>query len=255
MRLNKFIASASSLSRRGADEAIAYGRVTINGQTAAIGSQVKSTDTVCLDGVKLKIPTAHITIMLNKPVGYVCSRNGQGSKTIFELLPAEYQHLQPVGRLDKDSSGLLLLTDDGDLANELTHPRYTKTKVYEVTLDKPLEPLHQQMISDFGVTLEDGLSRFSVSKLESRDMRHESRGKDTPQSGNTKVASGETKSTHDSRLMTHDSPTYQITMQEGRNRQIRRTFAALDYTVTTLHRTHFGAYTLNGLKERYHTLV
>lgn len=252
MRLNKFIASASPLSRRAADEAIASKRVTLNGQTAVTGSQVKTTDTVCLDGVKLTLRLQHTTILLNKPVGYVCSRSGQGSKTIFELLPPEYNHLQPVGRLDKDSSGLLLLTDDGDLANKLTHPRYTKTKVYEVTLDKPLQPLHQQMISDYGVTLEDGLSRFTVTKLETRDMRHESRKENISRSDYSKVASSDVSSTHDPVLMTRDSHAYEVRMQEGRNRQIRRTFAALGYSVTTLHRTQFGSYNLaNILIGRY----
>ncbi|QQS18034.1 rRNA pseudouridine synthase [Candidatus Saccharibacteria bacterium] len=137
MRLNKFIASASSLSRRAADKAISDGRVTLNDQIAETGSQVNSTDTVCPDAVKLTPRTNHTTIMLNKPVGYVCSRAGQGSATVYDLLPVEYHHLKPIGRLDKDSSGLLLLTDDGDLANELTHPRYAKTKVYEVTSTNP----------------------------------------------------------------------------------------------------------------------
>ncbi|QQS69949.1 rRNA pseudouridine synthase [Candidatus Saccharibacteria bacterium] len=244
MRLNKYIASASLLSRRAADQAIADRRVTLNGQITEAGSQVKPTDTVCLDGVKLTPCMQHTTIMLNKPVGYVCSRSGQGSKTIFELLPEAYQHLQPVGRLDKDSSGLLLLTDDGDLANQLTHPSRGKVKVYEVTLNKPLQPLHQQMISDYGITLKDGLSRFTVTKLETRDMRYESRKENISRSNYSKVGSSDVSSTHDSVLMTHDSHTYEVRMQEGRNRQIRRTFAALGYTVTTLHRTHFGSYNL-----------
>lgn len=247
MRLNKYIASASALSRRAADQVIASGRVTLNGQIAETGSQVKPTDTVRLDGVKLMPRLQHTTIMLNKPVGYVCSRSGQGSKTIFELLPEAYQHLQPVGRLDKDSSGLLLLTDDGDLANQLTHPSHGKVKVYEVTLDKPLQPLHQQMISDYGITLEDGLSRFSVTTMEPRSTRHESRKENISRSDYSKVASSDVSSTHDSVLMTHDSHAYEVRMTEGRNRQIRRTFAALGYTVTTLHRTQFGSYTLGDI--------
>ena len=182
MRINKYIAAGSSLSRRAADSAITAGRVSINGKPANLGSEVQSTDTVCLDGAKLTVPHAHTTVLLNKPVGYVCSRNGQGSKTIFELLPPDYQHLQPVGRLDKDSSGLLLLTNDGSLANRLTHPRYAKTKVYDVALDKPLQPLHHQMICDNGITLEDGLSQFQIA------------------------------------LAGHDRRKCTVTMQEGRNR-------------------------------------
>jgi 23S rRNA pseudouridine2605 synthase len=208
MRLNKYVASSSPLSRRGADAAIAAGRVSVDGQTAVQGTEVSDTSQVKLDGKLLTLRASHTTIILNKPVGYVCSRNGQGSRTIFELLPPEFHHLQPVGRLDKDSSGLLLLTDDGDRANQLTHPRYAKAKVYEVSLDKPLEPLHQQMIVDFGVTLEDGRSQFGLEKLS--DAQH-----------------------------------LRVTMHEGRNRQIRRTFTALGYEVQTLHRTHFGPHSLD----------
>lgn len=212
MRLNKYIASSTTLSRRAADAAIAAGRVTINGKPAEQGTVVSTADIVTLDGDSITPLMTHTTVMLNKPVGYVCSRNGQGAPTIYDLLPNDLQHLQPVGRLDKDSSGLLLLTDDGDLANQLTHPRYGKTKVYEVVLNKPLQPLHHQMISDIGVQLEDGRSQFAISQIER---------------GNTE---------------------YQVTMHEGRNRQIRRTFAALGYTVIALHRTHFGPYNLGNTK-------
>ncbi len=170
MRLNKFIAASTVLSRRAADAAINDGRVTVNSLPPKQGVDIADTDEVRLDGELISPRQGHTTIMLNKPVGYVCSRDGQGSHTIFELLPAEYQRLQPIGRLDKDSSGLLLLTDDGEFANQLTHPRYEKAKIYEVTLDKPLEPLHQQMISDHGINLEDGLSRFSISKIDSHAL-------------------------------------------------------------------------------------
>jgi 23S rRNA pseudouridine2605 synthase len=122
MRLNKFIAQSTGLSRRAADAAIAQGRVSVNGREAALGKEVGESDTVVLDNSAITPAVNTVTIMLNKPVGYVCSRNGQGSKTVYDLLPPEYQQLKPVGRLDKDSSGLLLMTNDGDLAYELTHP-------------------------------------------------------------------------------------------------------------------------------------
>lgn len=211
MRINKFLAQATSLSRRAADRAVQDGRVTIDGQMAINGTEVAGTSQVKLDGRTVRPNAEKVTLMLNKPVGYVCSRNGQGSQTIYDLLPAEYHHLNPVGRLDKDSSGLLLLTNDGDLANQLTHPRYAKTKRYEVRLDMPLQPLHQQMITDHGVMLEDGKSRFAITRL------------DTP------------------------TGTYEVLMTEGRNRQIRRTFASLGYRVTSLHRTNFGSYALQDL--------
>lgn len=210
-RLNKFIAQYTEFSRRAADEVIAAGRVTINGAPVTKGRMITASDTVTVDGKEIGGSKQLQTIILNKPAGYVCSRNGQGSNTIYDLLQPELQHLNSVGRLDKDSSGLLLMTNDGELANRLTHPRYQKTKIYEVTLDKPLQPLHQQMISDFGIQLEDGLSKLA---LEKRDVS----GKHLT-----------------------------ITMHEGRNRQIRRTFSALGYTVTALHRTNFGDYSLNEL--------
>lgn len=209
MRINKFLALHSELSRRGADQAIAEGRVLVNGQIPTEGQNITPADIVKLDGKRLEHTAELLTITLNKPVGYVCSRNGQGSKTIYDLLPKKFHHLNPIGRLDKDSSGLLLLTNDGQLAQQLTHPSHQKAKIYRVSLDKPLEPLHQQMISDFGVNLDDGPSKFMIEKNQN---------------------------------------TLKITMKEGRNRQIRRTFSALGYKVTMLHRIQFGSYSLDNLK-------
>lgn len=213
MRLNKFIAAATGMSRRAADAAIASGRVTVGGATPDAGAQVGTSDSVYLDGKKLHIPeTSPTTLLLNKPAGYVCSRNGQGSRTVYDLLPEQYRRLKTVGRLDKDSSGLLLLTDDGELTHRLTHPSFQKTKVYEVTLDIPLQPLHRQLISDHGVQLDDGNSRLELERLQE--------GSDTA---------------------------WRVRMHEGRNRQIRRTFAALGYQVVRLHRIQFGEYALGDL--------
>lgn len=211
MRINKYLASGTQLSRRAADAAISEGRVHINDKPANAGSQVSDLDIVTLDGRAVFAENQLTTIMFNKPFGYVVSRDGQGSKTIYDLLAPEYQQLNPVGRLDKNSSGLLLMTNDGTLANELTHPRYAKVKIYEIRLNEPLAPLHQQMINDRGLSLEDGLSKLQLEKLDSEGCD------------------------------------WRVTMSEGRNRQIRRTFSALDYTVTRLHRTHFGSYQLGDL--------
>lgn len=209
MRINKFIALSSGLSRRASDAAVVQGRVSINGHIAQTGSSVPDDATVTLDGILVRPPTATQTILLNKPVGYVVSRAGQGARTIYDLLPTRLHQLKPVGRLDKDSSGLLLMTNDGALAHQLTHPRFQKVKIYEIQLDKPLQPLHRQMINDMGIQLEDGPSKLTLVRL------HEA-----------------------------NDQAWQITMTEGRNRQIRRTFAALGYTVTKLHRTQFGPYQL-----------
>ncbi len=211
MRLNKYIALASGLSRRAADAAIADGRVRVNDQLPSVGHLVADDDIVTLDNRAIT-PAVKATIMLNKPVGYVCSRNGQGSATIYDLLPAIYHHLKPIGRLDKASSGLLLLTNDGELAHELTHPSKRKLKIYRVTLDKPLQPLHRQMINDFGIMLEDGVSQLNLER------QHDDNHTD-----------------------------WIVRMSEGRNRQIRRTFAAVGYDVVGLHREHFGHYELGSL--------
>lgn len=209
MRLNKYLALATGLSRRAADDAIAHGRIQINGTPAVLGQAVNSSDTITLDGQRVYVPDEHFTtIMLHKPVGYVTSRRGQGSQTIYDLLPPAYHHLKPVGRLDKNSSGLLILTNDGQLAFELTHPSHRKAKIYELALDRPLAPLHRQMITDYGILLDDDPSKFML----------EQRGS--------------------------DRHTWRATLYEGRNRQIRRTFTSLGYRVTKLHRTHFGPYHL-----------
>ncbi len=212
MRINKYVALATGLSRRAADAAISEGRVRLNGQRPGPGDDVSEKDTVTLDDRPITPAVNTMTIMLNKPVGYVVSRNGQGSDTIYNILPIEYRLLKPVGRLDKNSSGLLLLTNDGDLANKLTHPSYKKTKIYDISLNLPLQPLHRQMISDHGIELEDGNSRLSLER------RADGNDKD-----------------------------WTVTMHEGRNRQIRRTFGSLGYDVVKLHRTHFGSYTLGDL--------
>jgi 23S rRNA pseudouridine2605 synthase len=219
MRINKFVALATGLSRRKADELIDRGEVTVNGLAPQQGQAVTTTDVVRLGTRVIEAPVITTTILFNKPVGYVVSREGQGSQTIYDILPPEYSKLKPIGRLDKYSSGILLLTNDGNLANELTHPSRQKAKIYEVTIDRPLEPLHRQMISDHGIQLDDGPSKLQLERLKE--------GNDTA---------------------------WRVTMHEGRNRQIRRTFNALGYRVKTLHRTHFGPYDLQNLGTGHYRL-
>lgn len=213
-RLNKFVALSLGVSRRKADELIEKGKIIVDGQPARLGQQISEVNHVSYNGNSLKTQDKKL-IALNKPVGYLCSRASQGGiPTIYELLPKSLHHLKPVGRLDKDSSGLILLTNDGDFAHQMTHPSFYKIKRYLVTLDQPLQPLHRQMINDFGVQLPDGPSRLTLERQ------------------------------HDG-----DDHRWIVQMSEGRNRQIRRTFAALGYTVTKLHRTDFGRYSLGGLKK------
>jgi 23S rRNA pseudouridine2605 synthase len=134
------------------------------------------------------------------------------------------------------------MTNDGDLAQQLTHPSNQKTKVYEVTLDKPLQPLHQQLITDKGISLDDGPSRFVVTRID--PVR--STGSEQSELGEDKAdSSGAMSHLGRGEPLLESDVIYEVTMHEGRNRQIRRTFSALGYEVKTLHRTQFGSYDLN----------
>lgn len=217
IRLNKFLAERLGVSRREADDLIVAGKVFVSGKPAVLGARIDKTQEVCYNGCVVPFLGDFLYIKMNKPVGYVCSRKRQGENpTIYELLPEKYQKLKTVGRLDKDSSGLILLTNDGDFAFKMTHPSFRKTKVYHVELNRDLEPLHQQMISEYGIKLEDGVSKLGLTRLD------------------------------DENSMSRKN--FEVTMSEGRNRQIRRTFAALGYRVVKLHRIEFGNYALGSLK-------
>ena len=213
MRINKWIAFHSAHSRRAADALVVAGRVTINGQTAQLGSSVSEGDTVAIDGASIR-PKKNLqttTLILHKPVGYVCSRNGQGAPTVYSLVPQTYHALDIAGRLDKDSSGLVVLTDNGALLYSLTHPSQHKLKRYAVTLNKPLSEAHQKHITETGVKLEDGISKFTITTTNAERTRCD------------------------------------IQMYEGRNRQIRRTLEALHYNIVSLHRLSVADYTLGTL--------
>lgn len=213
-RLNKYLALQLGISRREADNLIEKGNITINGTKATLGARFVAGDSIEIGGKKVSSATQYEYLAFNKPVGYVCSRKQQGdSPTIYDLIPKQYHHLKPVGRLDRDSSGIILLTNDGDFAYQMTHPKFAKTKIYNVQLESELSPLHQQMISDYGVNLEDGVSKLQLERMNDTDRKN-----------------------------------WIVTMHEGRNRQIRRTFGSLGYTVTKLHRTNFGNYALGDLK-------
>lgn len=214
LRLNKYLALQLGISRREADKLIEQGKVHINSKVAPLGARFKNNDVITVNGKTVKDDTRFTYLMFNKPVGYVCSRRAQGdSPTIYELLPKEFHTLKTVGRLDRDSSGLLLLSNDGDFTYRMTHPKFAKAKVYRVRLDRELEPLHQQMISDYGVALEDGVSKLALTRTSDTDRKE-----------------------------------WEILMHEGRNRQIRRTFASLGYTVIKLHRINFGNYSIGDMK-------
>ena len=208
------------ISRREADDLISYGHVKVNGAKVTLGARFEQGDDITIRNQPLGAAVAFVFLALHKPIGYVSSRRQQGeTPTIYSLLPDHYHHLKPVGRLDKDTSGLILLSNDGDFAYQMTHPKFYKTKIYGISLDKPLAPLHQQIIGDHGIQLEDGPSQLVLER------------------------------TDDSREH------WIVTMHEGRNRQIRRTFSALGYTVVRLHRTDFGHYTIGDIKPGEFSIV
>lgn len=213
MRLNRYIAQYSGYSRRKADELIEQKRVVVNREVANLGTQVGDNDSVIIDGKKvIPIKREARVVLLNKPVGYVCSQDGQGAPTVYDLLQNSMKDLKIAGRLDKDSSGLVVLTNDGQLLNQLTHPSNDNEKVYQVTLSKPLM---DGAIANFAKGVDIGDER--VSKLEVLPIRDFS---------------------------------YEVRIHEGRNRQIRRSFEALGYNVIALHRTNLGPYTIEGLSPK-----
>ncbi len=210
MRLNKYIAQATGVSRREADEIISAKKVKVNGELAQLGKPVEDGDKVEVSGEVVTLPENYTYLLFDKPVGCVTTRKSQDTaKTVYELLPEKYSRLKYVGRLDKESSGLLLLTNDGDFAHQMTHPSYEKGKSYELSLARSLSPKNLEHINE-GVKLEDGLSKLSVIHKGGKD--------------------------------------YSVEMHEGRNRQIRRTFGALGYEILQLKRTAFGPYSLDELE-------
>lgn len=226
MRLNKYLAHTSGLSRREADVMIGAGRVRVNGQVAQLGASVHpSQDRITINKDDVIQRHAYRYVLCNKPPGYVCSRRKQGaSPTIYELLPPDFKSLKVAGRLDKDSCGLIFLTDDGDMIFELTHPSFKKQKIYYVGLNKPLSPVDKDKIQQ-GVELEDGISTLQIAKNDKQN--------DSFQIPNS----------------------YRVTMHEGRNRQIRRTFKTLGYTVTHLERHSLGKYSLKNLGDKQYLEV
>jgi len=230
MRINRYIAAATGISRRAADRLVQGNKVFINDLPAQLSDHATANDRVVIDKKRIFLPAELTTVILNKPVGFVVSRDGQGSKTVYELLPDEYKGLKPVGRLDKDSSGLLVMTDDGQLAHELTHPKFVKDKIYLVHLAHPLKGPDFDAITKKGVDIGDKtLSKF---RLEVHTPDHEA---------------GEAHKLHDN-CFAENTKDWIVTLHEGRNRQIRRTFSTLGYTVKTLHRITFGEYTLKEIK-------
>ncbi len=216
LRLQAFLARAGIASRRAAEELITDGRVTVNGRQAELGMKVDpNIDIVRFDRRQVSLkPTEWIA--LHKPRGYVTTRDDpSGRKTVYTLLPEEAHHLFHVGRLDRDSSGLLLLTNDGDTANRLLHPRYGTTKEYRADVEgQPSTATLRRLVE--GVELEDGTGHAVSVEL---------RGEIEP--GLFRVI---------------------ILLREGRNREVRRMLEAVGHPVHRLFRRNFGPIEIGRLK-------
>jgi 23S rRNA pseudouridine2605 synthase len=212
-RLNRFLARRGVASRRGADELIADGRVTVNGEVSRLGAVVNpSMDRVSVDGRRIPARAVAVTIVLNKPAGVVTTRSDPfRRRTVMDLIEP-VPGLVPVGRLDADSRGLLVLTTDGDLAHAVSHPRHGVTKRYLATLDRAISPEQLEQLT-VGVELEDGPARAIAAK----------------RSGSDSVV--------------------EVVMAEGRKREVRRLFAAVGLDVRDLVRIAVGPLELGTLPE------
>ena len=216
MRLNKFLASCGAASRRGADELIASGRVRVNSVVVTeLGKMVETdNDTVTLDGKKVEPVSKMTYIMLYKPKGCITSlRDEKGRKTVYDYLDVEVPHLVPVGRLDYDTEGLLLLTNDGELVNRLAHPSGEVPKSYLVRAEGEF-PEHILAKLRKGVEIDGVKTKRSKVKL---------------------LEQGE----KEAKLL--------VTITEGRNRQVRRMFEAVERNVVFLKRVAIGDLRLGGL--------
>jgi len=209
VRLNAYLARAGMASRRGADELIKAGRVTVNGEQGQLNTFVEPRDRVAVDGEPVAAQDLRY-VLLHKPVGTVTTaRDPQGRPTVVELVDVP-ERVVPVGRLDVDTTGALLLTNDGPLAHRLAHPRYEVEKVYVADVDREPDAAALQALAE-GVELEDGLT-----------------------------APATVRCLAPSRI--------ELVLHEGRNRQVRRMLEAVGHPVRRLHRSVYAGLTLEGLE-------
>ena len=212
-RLQKLIARAGVCSRRAAEDLITAGRVTVDGQIVReLGAKADTNQKIRVDGKPLHFDTEKIYLLLNKPRGYVSTaHDDRGRKTVLDLLGENFRgRVYPVGRLDLNSEGLLILTNDGDLTNALIHPRYEVAKTYRARISGDVTEEKLDLLRA-GIELDDGLTAPAEVYL-------------------------------------LDANTVEVTIHEGRNRQVRRMFAAVGCDVKRLRRIKFAGLTLDGLK-------
>ncbi|MBQ2644830.1 rRNA pseudouridine synthase [bacterium] len=217
IRLNKYIALSGKYSRRKADELIAIGQVKVNGKVITdFSTQVSKKDKIEINGKILSIKEQFTYIKYYKPAGYITTKSDEkGRKTIYDILPPEVQNLKPIGRLDKDSTGLLIMTDDGDLINKMTHPSIKVQKIYRVCVQGKIE--QNDLIKwAKGIELEKGKIAYAEAIVESFE------------NGNTVLI---------------------VILKQGMNRQIRKMADYISHPVISLKRTHHGCIDLSGLKK------
>jgi len=215
MRINKFLEGCGVGSRRFCDKLISDGKVCVNGKPCKLGQDInEKRDTVTVEGRKVTFVQKDVYYIMNKPKGYVCTvKDDLGRKTVMELLPKNLSRVVPVGRLDYDSEGLLIFTNDGELVNRLTHPRNEVPKTYLVKVEGDV-PEHSLARLRSGIELDGKLTNKSnVHIVEKTDKF-------------TKLS---------------------ITITEGRNRQVRRMFEAVEKQVVFLKRIKIGDLKLTGL--------
>lgn len=249
VRLQKFLARAGVASRRASEDLIVSGRVTVNGQIAdTLGTKVNpDIDIVAVDGQVIDGQDATVTLMLHKPAGYVTTMSDpQGRPTVAELVPVDrYPGLFPVGRLDRDTTGLLLFSTDGDLGARLLHPGFHVNKTYVAMVDGVPDEADLENLRN-GVALDDGMTAPAIVTLlsgEEEATAREQIGSDAQASGLLHAHSGV-----NSRAQREKSGSIvSITIHEGRKRQVRRMFSALSHPVIALHRQSFDELTLDGL--------
>ena len=218
MRLQAFLArSGAAPSRRKAEALISAGRVKVNGRTALLGESAVPTDRVLLDDQPVELPEVHVYLALNKPAGYLTTlKDDRGRPTVAELMPEDVPGLIPVGRLDADTTGLLLLTNDGRFAHRVAHPTGEIEKEYELTLENPV-PEDRLAVLASGPELEDG--KMLPPKL-------------------TRL-----------RRRSPEKTTLNLTVHEGRNRIIRRVCTAVGLVLLSLKRVRVGPVRLGNLPE------
>ncbi len=249
MRLQKFLARAGVASRRGSENLMTAGRVTVNGRVVTeLGSKVDPrVDEVAVDGRAVRLADGPVTLMLHKPAGYVTTMSDpQGRPTVADLVPTDrHPGLFPVGRLDADTTGLLLFSTDGELGNGLLHPKRHVTKRYLACVEgRPAERELARLRR--GIDLDDGPTRpADVRLLEGAAARRAERLLDMPPAAPPR-SSKEYAAVCEGRAAARSI--VRVALCEGRKRQVKRMLAAVGHPVVALHRDSFGPLGLGGLQ-------